>query len=354
LVWAKQIGGSSYDRAYSITTDSSGNVLVGGYFRGDIDIDGDGNNDFTSSIYSWDSYAAKFDSNGNLVWAKQIGGGNSQVASSITTDSSGNVLVGGHFYGNIDIDGDGNNDFISNGSWDGYAAKFDSNGNFVVWAKQIGGSSWDTARSITTDSSGNVLVGSEFQGNIDIDGDGNNDLTSNGSWDGYAAKFDSNGNLVWAKQIGGSSDDYAESITTDSSGNVLVGGEFQGNIDIDGDGNNDFTSNGNRDGYAAKFDSNGNLVWAKQIGGSSDDRAYSITTDSSDNVLVGGYFQGNIDIDGDGNNDFTSNGGLDAYAAKFDSNGNWVWAKQIGGSSDDRAYSITTDSSGNVLVGGGF
>ena len=103
------------------------------------------------------------------------------------------------------------------------------------WAKQIGGSSYDRAYSITTDSSGNVLVGGYFYGNIDIDGDGNNDFTSNGSYDGYAAKFDSNGNLVWAKQIGGSSNDYAYSITTDSSGNVLVGGSFNFKIDIDGD-----------------------------------------------------------------------------------------------------------------------
>ena len=121
----------------------------------------------------------------------------------------------------------------------------------------------------------------------------------------------------WAKQIGGGSSDYAESITTDSSGNVLLAGDFWGNIDIDGDGNNDLTSNGNLDGYAAKFDSNGNLVWGKQIGGSSSDRANSITTDSSGNVLVGGYFYGNIDIDGDGNNDFTSNGDHDGFVVKF-------------------------------------
>ena len=82
-------------------------------------------------------------------------------------------------------------------------------------------------------------------------------------------------------------------------------------------GNNDFTSNGYSDAYAAKFDSNGNLVWAKQIGGSSEDYAYSITTDSSGNVLVGGYFDGNIDIDGDGNNDFTSNGSYDGFVVKF-------------------------------------
>ncbi|MCH2048292.1 MAG: DUF4347 domain-containing protein, partial [Trichodesmium sp. ALOHA_ZT_67] len=121
----------------------------------------------------------------------------------------------------------------------------------------------------------------------------------------------------WAKQIGGSRDDNVSSITTDSNGNVLVGGNFRSNIDIDGDGNNDLTSNGDRDGYAAKLDSNGNLVWAKQIGGSRRAYAYSITTDSSDNVFVGGSFQGNIDIDGDGKNDFTSNGFMDGFVIKL-------------------------------------
>merc|ERR1712117_751925 len=65
--------------------------------------------------------------------------------------------------------------------------------------------------------------------------------------------FDRDGNLVWANNIGGSDNDYANSITTDSSGNVLVGGDFHGNIDIDGDGNNDFTSNGSADGFVVKF-----------------------------------------------------------------------------------------------------
>ncbi|MBS9769704.1 MAG: DUF4347 domain-containing protein, partial [Trichodesmium erythraeum GBRTRLIN201] len=274
--WAKQIGASSSGDVSSITTDSNGNVLVGGLFQGNIDIDGDGNNDLTSNN-DWDIYAAKLDSNGNLVWAKQIGGSIDDYVNSITTDSSGNVLVGGSFRSNIDIDGDGNNDFTSNGfgdGGDGYVAKFDSNGN-LVWAKQIGGSYWDNANSIATDSSGNVLVGGSFESYIDIDGDGSIDLIPDGFGDGYVAKFDSNGNLVWAKQIGGSNWDSpysittdssgnVYSITTDSSGNVLVGGSFRSNIDIDGDWNNDLTSNGDLDGYVAKFDSNGNLVWAKQ------------------------------------------------------------------------------------------
>ena len=354
LEWAKNIGSIGNDKTNSIKTDSNDNVLVGGEFQGNIDIDGDGNDDLTSNGDA-DGYAAKFDSDDNLLWAKNIGGNSSETANSITTDSSDNVLIVGSFGGNIDIDGDGNDDLTSNGDIDGYAVKFDSDGNFV-WAKNIGGSaSHDEARSITTDSSGNVLVGGYFWENIDIDGDGNDDLTSNGRLDGYAAKFDSNGNFVWAKNIGGSSSDIVHGITTDSSDNVLVGGGyFSGNIDIDNDGNDDLTSNGDADGYAVKFNSDGNFVWAKNIGSSNRDTVYDITTDSSDNVLVGGYFRDNVDIDGDGNDDLTNTLVSDAYAAKLDSDGNFVWAKGFGSNAYDIAHGITTDRSDNVWVGGVF
>ncbi|MDE5089696.1 MAG: DUF4347 domain-containing protein, partial [Trichodesmium sp. St16_bin2-tuft] len=354
FIWAKRIAGGGHDHALTITTDSSDNILMGGKFYGSIDVDSDGNSDLKTSGFH-DGYVVKLDSNGNLLWAKNIGNGrtrNEQVQS-ITTDSSGNVLVRGNFSGDVDINRDGENDLSSKNGFhsypnDSYTVKFDSNGN-LLWAKNMNG-------AITTDSSGNLLVAHTYNGSIDIDGDGQNDLTSlNSSQDGYVAKFDSNGNLIWHKNIGGSDNDNASSITTDSSDNVLVGGYFKGNIDIDGDGNNDLTSlNSSEDSYAAKFDSSGNLLWAKNIGGRGNDRAQRITTESNGNVLVTGHFKGNIDIDGDGNNDLTNKGQQDVYVAKLDSNGNFISAERIGGRHDDVVSGITTDSSGNVLVGGHF
>ncbi|MBO1351541.1 MAG: SBBP repeat-containing protein, partial [Hormoscilla sp. GUM202] len=167
---------------------------------------------------------------------------------------------------------------------------------------------------IATDSNGNAWITGTSNNSIDIDRDGNNDLTSNGNQDSYVAKFDRNGDLVKALNIGGSSRDYGSGIATDSNGNVWATGYFNGNIDIDGDGNNDLTSNGGNDSYVAKFDRNGDLVKALNIGGSSRDIGYSIATDSNGNAWATGEFQGNIDIDGDGNNDLTSNG---FYESKF-------------------------------------
>ncbi|MBC6424578.1 MAG: cadherin repeat domain-containing protein [Hormoscilla sp. SP12CHS1] len=119
----------------------------------------------------------------------------------------------------------------------------------MVFALNIGG---NYGRGYATDSNGNAWVTGRFQGSIDIDGDGNNDLTSNGGNDSYVAEFDRNGTLVFALNIGGVSNDYGRGYATDSNGNAWVTGGFQGSIDIDGDGNIDLTSNG-RDSYLVKF-----------------------------------------------------------------------------------------------------
>nr|WP_293165585.1 Ig-like domain-containing protein [Okeania sp. SIO2C9] len=352
FLFAQNIGGSNEDRGYGIATDNNGNVWATGYFSGSIDIDSDGNNDLTNG--NEDSYVAKFDSNGNFQFAKKIDAARPYDGLGIATDSNGNAWATGNFHGSIDIDSDGNNDLTSNGLIDSYVAKFDSNGNFQ-FGKNIGArTNNDYGSGIATDSNGNVWTTGYFHDDIDIDGDGDNDLTSNGYFDSYVAKFDSNGNFLFIKHIGGSGGDFGRGITTDTDGNAWATGEFSGNIDIDGDGNNDLSNNGVSDSYVAKFDSNGNLLFAQNIGGSNSNSGNGIATDSNGNVWITGEFQGSMDIDGDGNNDLTSNSSYDSYVAKLDSNGNFLFAQNIGGSSSDIGNGIATDSNGNVWATGYF
>ncbi|NEO53334.1 MAG: hypothetical protein F6K54_09725 [Okeania sp. SIO3B5] len=362
LLFAQNIGSNFWDEGHGIATDSNGNVLATGSFSGSIDIDGDGTDDLTSNG-SADAYVAKFDINGNFLFAQNIGGSSTQPGYGIATDSYGiatdsndNVWATGQFWENIDIDGDGTDDLISNGSFDSYVAKFDSNGNFL-FAQNIGGIGYDVGYGIATDSNNNVWATGEFEESIDIDGDGTDDLTSNsGSSDIYIAKFDSNGNLLFAKNMGGTGYDIGYGIATDSNDNVWATGQFWEGMDIDGDGTDDLMSNGIYDSYVAKFDSNGNFLLAQNIGGSDFDHSEGngIATDNNGNVWVTGQFQGNIDIDSDGNNDLINNGGHDSYVAKFDSNGNLLFAENIGGSSYEIGNGIAIDSNGNVWGTGSF
>ena len=160
--------------------------------------------------------------------------------------------------------------------------------------------------------------------------------------------------------FGSTSDDSVVSMAVDSSGNVYTTGYFYDTVDFDpGAGTANLTSNGLYDVFVSKLDSSGNLVWAKQFGGTDAAKGLSIAVDSSGNVYTTGDFQGTVDFDpGAGTANLTSNGGRDVFVSKLDSSGNYLWAKSWGGgvdtglNDDDRGRSVAVDSSGNVYTTG--
>ena len=290
-------------------------------------------------------------------WAKSFGGTSADYSIDIITDASGNVYTAGSFQGTIDFDpGVGVFNLTSNGGFDAFIQKMDSSGNFL-WAKSMGGSVTDHFFTLTTDASGNVYTAGIFTGTIDFDpGVGVFNLTSNGT---IIQKMDASGNFLWAKSLPGTLPGRtSKSITTDTSGNVYTTGAFYGlNVDFDpGAGIFYLSSNGSTpDAFVQKMDALGNFLWVKSFGGNPEVEAYSITTDASGNVYTAGSFQGTIDFDpGAGVFNLTSNGGSDAFVQKMDALGNFLWAKFFGGTSDEEAYSIITDASGNVYTTGVF
>jgi len=156
--------------------------------------------------------------------------------------------------------------------------------------------------------------------------------------------------------MGGFSSDYSPSIAVDGSGNVYTTGYFQGTADFDPSaGIFNMTSAGGTDIVVSKLDLLGNFVWAKQMGGALNDRGYSIAVDGSGNVYTTGYFQDTVDFDpGPGTFNMTSAGLEDIFVSKLDLLGDFVWTKQMGGTSDDNSNSIAVDGSGNVYTTGRF
>src|SRR6185436_8730374 len=186
----------------------------------------------------------------------------------------------------------------SSGSTDTVISKLDSLGNFI-WAKKMGGASTDWGYSIAVDLNGNLYTTGWFSGTADFDPDTTTyNLTSNGGYDIFVSKLDSSGNFLWAKQFHGIGNDAGISIGIDGSGNVYTTGYFSNAADFDpGNGIYNLISAGNIDIFISKLNSSGNFVWAEQLGGTSDDAGTSISVDASENVYVTGYFSDTVDFD---------------------------------------------------------
>ena len=273
-------------------------------------------------------------------------------------DSSGNILTAGYFEGTVDFDpGDGVANLTSAGSNDIFVSKLDSSGNYL-WAKRIGGSGYDHAAAVAVDKYGSVITTGGFAGTVDFDpGAGVANLTSVGrDVDIFVSKLDSSGNYLWAKRMGGVGFDHGIIPATDSDGNIAVTGFFTGTADFDpGEGVINLTSAGNIDIFISKFDPAGNFIWAKGIGSTEADGGGGIAFDGSGNIYTSGGFSGTVDFDsGNGVFNLTSAGKLDIFISKHDSAGNFVWAKNVGGTGDDGSAPHVLDSRGNIYLTGIF
>lgn len=225
--WAKSMGAISYDYSYDVAVDDSGNVYTTGYFQGTVDFDpGSGVYNLTSSGRG--IFIAKLDVLGNFVWAKSITGTGHCSASSIALgpSGSGSVYFTGSFIETADFAGAFNLTSIGENT-DIFICKLDSLGSFV-WAKSMGGSSYQYGFSIKLDLLGNIYTTGYFRGVCDFNPDPSEifNLTSIENDDIFISKLDNAGNFVWAKQIGGAGDDYGLSLTLNASGELLITGAY--------------------------------------------------------------------------------------------------------------------------------
>jgi hypothetical protein len=369
-LWAKRMGGMGYDDAASITTDKDGSVVTTGGFTGTVDFDpGVGVANLTSTGGDTDIlvrngagadiFVSKLDSSGNYLWAKRMGGVGFDHGIIPAVDRDGNIAVTGFFSETADFDpGERVFNLTSVGSVDIFVSKFDSAGNFI-WAKGVGSTGIDGGGGITFDSTGNIYVSGDFSEAVDFDpGIGVTNLTSAGGTDVFISKFDSAGNFIWARNVGGTSDEGSSPNVLDSSGNIYLTGLFKGTGDFDpGIGVTNLTSKGDFDGFVLKLDSSGNYIWAKGFGSTALDEAFSVSVDGNGGVLTTGTFPGTVDFDpGDGSADLTPAGSSssDAFILKLDSSGNYLWAKQIGGTGSDRGYANVVDQTGMIYFSGVF
>ena len=354
-LWAKTLIGNVESIQRATVVDASGNVYISGVFFGTVDFDpGPGDASITPSPYGCNIYIAKYDANGNYLWAKNIPIAATYGGNLITLDGSSNIYISGFFLGtNVDFDPGPGTAFLSSsgGSNDAYMAKYDANGNYL-WAKQIGSTGDDRGNEILTDASGNVLLTGTFSLTVDFDpGAGVANLTSAGTTDIFLAKYNAAGVFQWVKQIGGTAGDDVRDIALDNSGNIFLTGNFNLTADFDpGPMAANLTSAGGTDVFITKYDVSGNYLWTRRFGGTVNDGGSALKADGAGNIFVTGIFSGTVDFDpGPGVVNMTASSSALFYG-KYDVNGNLCWIKQL--PVNYYSMDLALDATGNIFISG--
>ena len=350
-VFAKSLGSTNNDEPSDLVVDSLGNSYVIGSYSGNPFTFGDDINSNTiniSPIGIISSFIAKYNPVGELLWVKNIGGTNGEDnIRSISLDSGNNIYITGGFGSStLPLGNDINSTPItltnSGSASDIFIIKYNSNGD-LLWGKSSGSSGrYDMGNGIVTDSSNNIYVTGQYASTTLTLGEGGNQVvltnaSSNGRNDIFTAKYDTDGNLLWAKTAGGTGfTDNGDKLSLDDNGNIYVIGVYDSAILSFG---NDINSNpvnlshsGNGDTFIVKYNSTGDLIWAIKIGTIGVDEINDIKVDSIGNFYIVRH----------------------GFLARYDTNGNLIWENSQTGTGEQQNLSVDIDSSNNIYISGTF
>lgn len=317
IIWEKSLGGTKDDYGYKIkkTTDN-GFIVIGSSESTNGDVGGNNGSNGTQDIW-----VVKLDEEGNIDWEKNSGGSEDEFGRSIEQTFDGGFILTGATESN---DGDvGSN----NGSRDFWVVKIDSMGT-IEWEKTFGGDDWDFPEAIKqTSDSGYIVLGITY-------------FSLSAKLDYQVFKLDANGNIEWQKRYGGSEDEYSTAIElTNDQGYILAGRSKSNDDDVSG-------NYGDYDFWVVKLNQNGDIQWERNYGGSEQEIANSIVQTLDGGYIIAGSSKSS-DFDLDNNY-----GEFDAWVLKIDSEGNVEWEKNYGGSDYDSASSINLTQDNGYIVAG--
>jgi hypothetical protein len=284
-------------------------------------------------------------------WSTFIGGSDIDEAYSISIDQQNNTYVTGYTGSSNFPTTVGVVQTIKQGLYDAFITKLDTSGN-GLWSTFYGGTGDEYGYKIVIDSDGfPYLVGYTNGNDLLVSSSGVFQSSSNGSYDSFILKLDSNGNFIWATYFGGSGGEFALTADIDNSDNIIIGG-FTSSSDMPIINAFQNTIGGALDGFVAKFDSTGNLIWSTYCGGSNTEDVHTLKTDNQNNIIISGEtYSSDFPTDVSAYQNF-NNGNLDVFLAKYDSLGNQIFATYFGGLNNEDSRSIATDDLTNIYLVG--
>ena len=403
-VWSRSIQGTGFERIESVVIDGTGNVIVAGQFDGELEF-GDGSS--FSSIGQHDIFLLKLSAMGDTVWVKRFATNESgsAVPRGVAIDANEDIIVVGGFAGSIDFGG-GALATEDNGDANVFAVKLAPDGGHL-WSRSFGDMSQEIFTDVAVTSSGEIVVCGFFTLSADFGG-GTLAPSAFQSW--VIAKYAPDGEHMWSQAYGIAGSHSADRVAVDATDHIVVMGTVRGSADFGGGplggnvtivkldtagqyvwsrgwgraveaqlgsglgidkndairvagffeasvdfGGGVLTSAGDEDVFMVAVGSSGDHQWSQRFGTAGRfQRAYDLTVDGADNVIVVGEFSDSIDFGGGnlasaGANDLA---GEDVFVASFDATGAHGWSARFGDSEFQAASRVAADAEGNVVMGG--
>ncbi|MFC5269525.1 hypothetical protein [Adhaeribacter terreus] len=355
--WAQAaIGSQGLVAQNGIGVDAAGNTYITGY-----GYTSNGINFGNTTLPPIGMFLAKYNAAGKLVWAKHR---TTSTPIALYTDAAGNGYITGRYRDTLRA---GNTTFLCQGFSDIFVMKFDSAGN-MAWARKAGGPGYppgfpppilseDEGRSIAADTAGNVYVSGFYFAtqnttatfdSISFSIPANSPI----NYDyGFLAKYNAFGHIQWVRRLDFRGHRPEVTVSVNKKGDCFVTGYFGDTLYLSN--NVKLGSKGRSDAYYARYNTNGNLIWAKSFGGADDEFNQRISVNKQDECFLSGTFNSpNLPIGNTSLSGSTNRGTV--YIAKCDSSGNIIWATQTTGSGSIGDSDMAIDTAGNAYLASSF
>ena len=307
--WSNQVGTEMPDTTFGVAAAPNGDLVLAAVTEGSLAGQNQGQRDV---------YLARYSPEGELLWSNQTGGPQNDSPLGVSVAPDGSIYVGGFTEG----------DFASpnQGSADVWLARYDADGN-ELWRRQLGGPAWDRGFDVAAFDGGAYITGYSA-GTLDP-------ATDLGGFDGFAAKFDADGNQQWIRHVGTDATDWGQGSALAPDGGLYFTGYTEG--DLAG------TNAGDKDVFVVRLRPDGSVAWATQLGTSALDWTQGVGLGPDGGVLLAGSTEGSFAADNAGERDM--------IVVSLDADGNEQWRWQGGTAGADSSFEVR-QTGGHIVATG--
>ena len=338
--WVNTFGDLGTETIEGLIVNTASDFIISGTFSESFPLNGI---TLTSSGEK-DVFIAAINANMETAWAISGGSNLNDELTSITKDASGNIICTGAFWLEATFEDE---TITTSGNPKGiFILKLNEEGE-KLWLRQIDGADLKAATTVQSDAEDNIFISGYFDQELHL---GDTIITANGSTDSFIAKYDADGQLIFARNIGYKGDTRAIAMALSNSGKIVLGGFYNDTTIIALDTLPANTTD--RDVFIACLDSSGLPMWGRKAGGVHDDELTGIIIDEEENIFATGYLVGVMSLD-EGISIQSSNGNADIYLLKYNIDGTPISARALGGELVQQTTDIAIFNQ-TILVSGFF